>query len=389
MKTQVDENNWDCLIVGGGLAGGLLLEALSHFHPNARVLLLEKTSTLGGNHTWCFHSADVMSTNSEWLKRLISKSWPSYEVFFPKFHRTLESGYCAIRSEDFHKRLMDKHHDSIRMNQNIKLLDSNSVTLEDGRVLRASCVVDARGWDNNPRGEFGYQKFLGLDIRLKRPHGLTRVRLKDVRVPQTDGYRFVYLLPWNEFELLIEDTYYSNTPNLDTELVNREIFKYIQDQGWEIDFVIREEQGSLPLALKIDRVMNSSALKLGASSGIYQPVTGYTFPQTLERVQALAEHPHIDGKEWKKILNIYDEKFYIQAGYLSLLNRMLFKASHPDKRYVMLERFYTLPQDLIERFYQGQLSLKDKFRIMWGKPPVSIFRALKALPLHSLKDQKE
>jgi len=379
MKTKHDDKKWDCLIVGGGLAGGLLLEALGQFHPKARVLLLEKSDTLGGNHTWCFHSSDVMSPNTDWLMRLVSKSWPSYEVFFPKYHRTLEGGYSAIRSEDFHQRLIEKFKSSIRLKQKIKSLDLNSVTLEDGEILYASCIVDARGWDTHPTGEFGYQKFLGLDVRLKRPHGLTSVRLKDVRVPQTDGYRFVYLLPWSENELLIEDTYYSNSSSLDTELVKKEIFKYLQDQGWEIESITREEQGSLPLALKIDRSNKSSHLKLGASSGVYQPVTGYTFPQTLERVQALVENSRIDHKEWKKILSIYDEKFYIQSGYLSLLNRMLFKASHPSKRYLMLEHFYTLPQDLIERFYQGQLSLKDKIQIMWGKPPVSIFRALKAL----------
>lgn len=379
MKTKQDEKYWDCLIIGGGLAGGLLLEALGHFHPRARVLLLEKNSSLGGNHTWCFHSSDVMSDNSEWLKRLVSKSWPSYEVFFPKYHRKLDGGYSAIRSEDFHQRLMDKHKNSIRLNEIVKSIGSNTVILEGGEVLHAACIIDARGWENNPSGEFGYQKFMGLDVRLKKPHGLTSVRLKDVRVPQTDGYRFIYLLPWSDNELLIEDTYYSNTKDLDASHIRSEIFKYLQDQGWEVEEVIREEQGSLPLALQIDRNVSSSILKLGASSGIYQPVTGYTFPQTLERVQALAENSRIDAKEWKKILSIYDEKFYGQAGYLCLLNRMLFKAAHPPKRYVMLERFYTLPHDLIERFYQGQLSLKDKFRIMCGKPPVSIWRAIKAL----------
>ncbi len=379
MKNEINENYWDCLIVGGGLAGGLLLEALSHFHPEARVLLIEKNGTLGGNHTWCFHESDVMSSDSEWLMRLISKSWPSYEVFFPLYHRKLESEYFAIRSEDFHERLMDTHRNSIRLNQMIKSMDDKKVILENGEIHYASCVIDARGWRENPAGEFGYQKFLGLDVQLKKPHGLTSVRLKDVRVPQTDGYRFIYLLPWSETELLIEDTYYSNTPDLNPEVIKSEILKYLHDQGWEIERIIREEQGSLPLALKIDKNRRSEVLKLGASSGIYQPVTGYTFPQTLERVHALAENSRIDLADWKNILDLYDEKFYQQAKYLCLLNRMLFKASHPSKRYLMLERFYTLPQELIERFYQGKLNLKDRLRLLWGKPPVSVLKAIKAL----------
>lgn len=378
MKIEQDGKYFDCLIVGGGLAGGLLLEALHHYHPKARVLLLEQGSVIGGNHTWCFHPSDVDSQNEEWLKRLISKTWSSYEVFFPKYNRQLESGYAAIRSADLHDRLLASYSSAILLNQQVKSMNLNSVTLGDGEVLHAACVIDARGWSNEVNAEVGYQKFVGLDVRLKKPHGLNHVRLKDVRVPQTDGYRFIYVLPWNERELLIEDTYYSNQSDLDVENIKSQILEYIQQEGWEVEEILRVEEGRLPLALEVSR--NSyEGLKLGASSGIYQPVTGYTFPQTLERVGALAQNSRIDYKEWKKILTRYDEKYHQDANYLCLLNRMLFKAADPHKRYIVLERFYTLPAELIERFYRGQLHLKDKFRILWGKPPVSIWRALKVL----------
>ena len=46
----------------------------------------------------------------------------------------------------------------------------------------------------------------------------------------------------------------------------------------------------------------------------------------------------------------------------------------------MLQRFYRLPQPLVERFYAGRPSLIDRARILAGSPPVPIGRALKALP---------
>ena len=45
----------------------------------------------------------------------------------------------------------------------------------------------------------------------------------------------------------------------------------------------------------------------------------------------------------------------------------------------MLERFYRLPTPLIERFYAGEATLGDKLRILSGKPPVPIGRALSCL----------
>jgi len=61
------------------------------------------------------------------------------------------------------------------------------------------------------------------------------------------------------------------------------------------------------------------------------------------------------------------------------LNRMLFRAARPDQRYRVLERFYRLPQPLIERFYAGETTLADKARILSGKPPVPIGAALTCL----------
>lgn len=59
---------------------------------------------------------------------------------------------------------------------------------------------------------------------------------------------------------------------------------------------------------------------------------------------------------------------------------MLFEAAAPDERRRVMERFYRLPEPLIERFYAGQTTLADKARILVGRPPVPISRALRCLP---------
>ena len=71
--------------------------------------------------------------------------------------------------------------------------------------------------------------------------------------------------------------------------------------------------------------------------------------------------------------------------FLRFLNRMLFMAAEPDRRWFVMQRFYGLRQPLIERFYAGTSLLKDKARILTGRPPVAILRALKCLPESSAR----
>jgi lycopene beta-cyclase len=58
---------------------------------------------------------------------------------------------------------------------------------------------------------------------------------------------------------------------------------------------------------------------------------------------------------------------------------MLFLAAEPSQRYRILERFYRLDEALVARFYAGASTLFDKARILIGRPPVPIDRALKVL----------
>src|SRR5207344_2869762 len=75
--------------------------ALSLFEhrPGVWVGLVEKQATLGGNHIWCFHAGDVHASALSYVSKLVTVSWPRYEVRFPELIRTLEQPYAAVRSE--------------------------------------------------------------------------------------------------------------------------------------------------------------------------------------------------------------------------------------------------------------------------------------------------
>lgn len=349
-------------IAGGGLAGCLLLAALKYRWPDLDVVLHEKSSALSQHQTWSFHHDDVPDDCWPWLTPLISKSWSGYEVFFPLFNRSFKSAYYSIRAEDLAAKMMQNYSQFIRFNSAADITPNTFVTT---------------GWPSLLSTQnFGFQKFVGLDLKLNSPHGLTRPILKDVRWPQTDGYRFFYILPWSETELLIEDTYYSNSSELNRDEIKLEILKYAASQNWIIQAVQRLESGSLPLDLTPAKPRASMPLALGAAAGLAHPVTGYTLPVILQQIEAILKCPQADVQLWKKQIKLKNDKIRRPYSYFCFLNRMMFLAADPQKRYEILQRFYRLPEALIGRFYAGQTTVLDQIRILFGKPPVSLLRAI-------------
>lgn len=376
----------DFAIIGGGLSGCLTYMALKQSSPRLNIHIFEKNSALCGNHTWCFHESDIPDSAETWLRPLISKTWNEQEVHFPEYSRVLSTPYHCIRSHDLEAKTKAAAGPTLHLNCDFEKVVETPEGLfalyfkgQTEPVLVHSYLL-ARGWKplEDPKSA-GWQKFVGLEVKLKHPHGLTRVTLKDVRQPQIDGYRFFYVLPFSEDELLIEDTYYSNHPILKDERIEKEILAYIQKRGWEIDKIQRREKGALPLYLSLPKTGKSEGPEIGAESQFVHPVTGYSTPMTLRMIQSLLDRSNLTVQSIKKAFAKNWDRERSKLKYFVLLNRMMFLAAKNETRYKILERFYTFPEPMIDRFYAGQLTWWDRIRILSGKPPVPVGEALKAL----------
>ena len=194
MFKEIQPTKFDCVIVGGGLAGGLLLHALKTCQPQLRVLLVEKQKGLSSHQTWCFHSTDIPA-GATWLNDLISHRWSRQKVIFPQYERFIQQEYNALRASDFADYLYQNYSDSIRLKASVTSFTDTTVTLADGVSLMCEQVIDARGWGDSKNTSQGYQKFVGWDVTLSQPHGMDYALIKDARVSQDDGYRFFYVLP--------------------------------------------------------------------------------------------------------------------------------------------------------------------------------------------------
>jgi lycopene beta-cyclase len=114
-------------------------------------------------------------------------------------------------------------------------------------------------------------------------------------------------------------------------------------------------------------------------AALFHPTTGYSLPEAVRVANLVASNWPIGSAELAEKIRRHALERHRQQGFYRLLNRMLFRAAQPDRRHLVLQRFYRLPKPLIERFYAGRTSMGDIVRILTGKPPVPIHRALLCL----------
>jgi lycopene beta-cyclase len=378
---SAQREHFDFVLVGGGLQHALLVLALHQHRPALRLALVETGASLGGNHTWCLHASDVSPAAEPFVAPLIERTWPGYSVRFPRLERRVASRYAMISSERLRHVLMEhfaRHTESVlALGVSAISIEADRVRLSDGRELVGSVVSDARGPDRTLRqGPFAYQKFLGLELELERASPISEPLLMDARVSQQAGFRFVYVLPLAERRVLIEDTYYSESPELDRLALRNDVLDYAAAHGFQVREVRREEDGVLPIPLAAHKPETSTRpLRLGYGGGWFHPTTGYSLPIAARLAHAVATS---EPSALARTLERLGAEHARQARYCVLLNRLMFGAFGLEAQRNVLERFYRLPEATIERFYALALSPGDQLRILCGRPPsgLSLRRAL-------------
>ncbi len=379
-------HDFDLLLVGGGLSAGLIALALARARPDVAVGIVEAGARFGGNHTWSSFATDLDADGHALVAPLVAHRWAHNRIRFPGLpERALLMGYQSATSDRLDAALRAALPPERRLTGvPVVSVDARRVALADQRVLTARAVVDARGQQASPHLELGFQKFVGLEVELAEPHGLHSPLIMDATVDQHDGYRFVYVLPFSPTSLLVEDTYYADGPALDRDGLVARVHAYARAQGWTIADVLREEDGVLPIA--IDGNIRAHLARfapgvapVGLAAGLFHPVTGYSLPDAVRLAQRVARLPDLSGAAIDRAVRAHATRTWDERGFYRLLNKMLFRAAHPHERRTILSHFYRLDDALVARFYAGQSSWRDKVRILTGKPPIPIPRAIRGI----------
>jgi lycopene beta-cyclase len=380
------EVDCDVAILGGGLAGGLIALALARKRPDLKLLLIESGDVIGGDHTWSFFESDI-APHDRWLVApLVCHSWSAHDVAFPRRRRTIPGAYHTIRSS----RLDEVVHEtlppgSVLLGARVHTAGPTTVLLHNGSKVEARGVIDARGSAALEQHlDLGWQKFVGQELRLEKPHELERPLIMDATIEQIDGYRFLYVLPFTADTLLIEDTYYSDRAHLVSGTVTPRIQHYAAGRGWRIAEVLREETGVLPIAMGGDfdaywRSGGDGVAKAGMRAALFHPTTGYSLPDAVRLATLVARQKDFSGEALHTLLYTHARKAWTERRFFRMLSRMLFRAAHPPQRWKLLDHFYRKDRGLIRRFYAARSTLADKIRMLSGKPPVPISRAAGSL----------
>ena len=367
----------DYLLVGGGLQNGLILLALAVRKPDASVLLLEQSAAIGGNHIWSFQALDLPAGALDWARPIIEHEWPGYQLYFDDSARWVQGAYRSLSSEHLHRLVMRAaaraQRIEVRLGTAVAAVDGHSVQLADGTHLRGRVVVDARGPEaaramGSGRFSGGYQKFVGLECQLATPTDLAAPILMDTRCVQHDGFRFHYVLPFAPDRVLIEDTYFANTPDLDVDALSRTIVAEAPRLGLEVAEVLRTEVGVLPMpAWSHFRATDTSPITGGYAGGWFNPGTGYSLAAAAQLAEHLSAVPIADtfGPQWRHLTR----RMRVQSQFLAFLNLLMFGFFHGPKRQRLMERFYMVSDPVIHRFFAMRNNPIDMWRIMYVGAP--------------------
>jgi lycopene beta-cyclase len=386
----------DVIIVGGGLAGGLIALALHRHAPGCRFVVVEAGRSFGGHHRWSWFETDIPLRERALMTGFNVNGWDEgYDITFPGLGRTLPTSYRSLASAEFHRALIEElPAERVMLETKAASLDAGGVTLADGSRMAAKRVIDCRPFKPSKHLAGGWQVFLGQHFKCETPHGLTRPVIMDASVDQIaphgngEAYRFVYVLPLSEDEVFIEDTYYADQPKMDADVLKGRVAEYAHRNGWKGE-VIDQEAGILPVISGGDFAAASAEVAIpgvavaGARGGFSHPLTSYTLPfaasNALAIAKMIARQPELTGEELATFCARRAKRHWRATAYYRLLSRMLFEAAEPGKRVVVFEHFYALQGRLVERFYAGRSTWPDRLRILTGKPPVAIPRAIRAL----------
>lgn len=389
----MNDSNLDVVIVGGGLAGGLITYALHQQRPEFRIALVEAGKVIGGNHRWSWFGSDLTQAGRDLMEPFRQTTWnKGYDVQFPEYRRRLQTVYCSMASTDFHEgltRLLPK--EALYLGRKATSIDARGVDLDNGERLDARTVIDCRTFQPSQHLRGGWQVFLGRHIRLDQAHEIDRPVIMDGDVDQVaphgngGAYRFVYVLPLGAHDVFVEDTYYADDPKMDRGALSSRIDQYCHQHGWQDGTPVGHEAGVLPVltggnfTAYQDEVRIPGVVMVGARGGFVHPLTSYTIPIAVENALTVAQEADLTGPQLSALFETRARKHWRKTGYYRMLARFLFYAADPERRVDIFQRFYGLREGLIERFYAARSPTRDKVRVLWGKPPVSIARAIAAM----------
>ena len=339
---------YDYIIAGSGCAGlSLLYRVLKDPILNKKeVLVIDRAEKLSNDRTWCYWESE-----KGFFETIVTHEWKTLEFVTSAFTQRFDLNhysYKMIKGIDFYNHILSfakkfknvtfKFEDikRIQSEKNVAIVETENAKYSAEYVFNSTNLFNPIMNTENSL----LQHFEGWVIKTKKKTFNKSIgTLMDFRLHQENGATFMYVLPTNSNEALIEYTLFSEKI-LEKEKYKIELESYIKNylkiEQYEI---VHKEFGIIPMSLsKFSRSPNSGKriINIGTAGGFTKASSGYTFQ-------------------------------FIQKNTEKIINNLQ-KGSFPNPKMTFREKmFQWYDRTLLEVMISQKMTGKEIFSIMFKK----------------------
>ena len=316
--------SYDYIIAGAGGAGLSLLHYLmeSPGLSSKSILVIDKSFQKTNDRTWCFWEKNISS-----FENLVKNSWDTISIHAQGFDKELPTApysYKMIQGIDFYNAVLSKAKSKTNIHfqeaiiLNISVLDTSSASLsgsseaitntnnsnksakvswEGGAAIgdyifssllpfQMNQLATAAAYSNslqsstpsNKQAPFLWQHFKGRVVQFDTPvFNKSIAKLMDFNVPQQGATAFMYQLPLNEREALVEYTIFSENV-LAISAYDKVLDAYLAKAFPGSNYITKHDEiGAIPMT-QIELASTQAPIyTIGALGAAIKASTGYAF----------------------------------------------------------------------------------------------------------------
>ena len=360
---------YDYILAGGGCAGlSLVYHLLESSLKESQILIIDPNQGEIPNKTWCYWSKEALPIHPQSARF----SWNSFYLKDKAQQLTKplnELSYHHLNSHDFYAHVLEK----IRQFPNVHFLKEEvvaltptgteiQVTTHTADSYNASFVFDSRVESNDSDQSILKQVFIGIRIKVSEPlFDPKKWGLMDFETRSSNGFDFIYTLPFSAHEALIEYTAYTTEERSEEELL-KELQEFLNQKYGSIAYDIQfQESGKIPMSTRnFFSSVSPRHIPIGTAAGWTKPSTGYTFAPIQENCAAI-----VANLERNELTSLH---FPRKSRFVFYDNILLTIAHRWPKRLpgLFLNLFSSSRPELVFRFLSEKTTFSEEIRLLSG-----------------------
>ena len=368
---QQEEMKFDYIIAGSGCAGlSLLYRILKEPILNKKnILVIDRIEKNSNDRTWCY-----WENKKGLFEPIVTHEWKTLEFVTSDFTQRFDLenySYKMIKGIDFYNYILSfaKTFENVtfKFEKIEKIQTENNYSLvetENDKYLSEYVFNSTNLFSPTIKTENSLlQHFEGWIIKTEKPIFNSRIgTLMDFRLNQVNGATFMYVLPTNSNEALIEYTLFSEKV-LDKARYKIELENYIKDHLKIKEYEIKHKEfGIIPMSFtKFSRSPNSEKhiINIGTTGGFTKASSGYTFQFVQKNSEKIIQNllkaklPNPKKTFRDKMFEWYDR---------TVLEVMISKKMSGKEIFSIM--FKNLPPEKILAFLGNESKFADEIKIM-------------------------